>query len=110
MNSLVPILIFLLGTSLVQGVRGAVRSADGNGLSDVFIFFGRGIADIEETEGDGMFLLPRHGRYIAFFREGYRPVIELVDSKTQSLDIVLESVQSTEWSIPPCKSLKNPGK
>jgi hypothetical protein len=108
-NTLAPILVFLLATTPVQSVRGRVRAADGKGLEDVFIFFGREVTDIAETAGDGTFLLPRHGRYVAFFREGYRPVITLMESGAERLDIVLESSQTTEWIVPSCKS-NNPGK
>jgi hypothetical protein len=109
MKSLAPILVLLLVVPPVQSVSGTVRSTEGRGLAGIFIFFG-GIADIAETSGDGTFSLPRHLSYIAFFGDGYRPVIKRVESGSEPLDIVLESSRSTEWIVPPCKSLKNPGK
>jgi hypothetical protein len=109
MSSLAPVLVLLLAVIPVQGVGGTVRSAEGKGLAGVFIFFG-GVADIAETSGDGTFSLPRHRSYIAFLGEGYRPIIKRVESGAEPLDIVLESSQSTEWIVPSCKSLKNPGK
>ena len=110
MKHLVTVLLFLLAGAPAQSTRGTVHTVEGKGLSEVFIFFGRGIADIAETNADGTFSLPKHGRYVAFLREGYRPVIKMMDGATEPLDIVFESSKSSEWIVPTCKSLKSPGK
>ena len=113
--------------SYIIKLNGAIQSLSGEPLANVVIFYDRGmdfappiiadfslpvpsVPDIQMTKSDGSFSLSHHGKVISFYREGYRPVIKTVDASVTTLNIVLEPAQETEWTVPPCKALTEPGK
>lgn len=96
--------------SFAAELSGTVKSASGQPLAQVFIFYGRSLNDIAESDSNGSFTLPHFGRVISFRRAGFRPLTKIVAPSTTKLDVILEDSAATEWLIPSCSNVKDAGK
>src|SRR5436853_3893926 len=102
--------LYLAVNSSAAEIKGTVKSASGKPLSEVLIFPNRSLNDIAETDSNGHFSLPSHGRVISFRCAGYRPLIGIVDEATTNLSVVLEEAAATEWLIPACSRIQDSGR
>lgn len=102
-----------LGAMLVLAVEGSsaeltgtVKSTSGTPLAGVFIFYGPSQREIEETNSQGFFSLPRHSRAVFFRRAGFRPFTKIVDESVTKLDIILEEATDSELILPVCSTVQ----
>jgi hypothetical protein len=105
--------VLALGATLVLAVEGSsaeltgtVKSTSGAPVPGVFIFYGRSQHDIEETDGNGFFSLPRHDRFVFFRRAGFRPITKIVGESVTKLDIVLEEASESGLILPVCPKVQ----
>jgi hypothetical protein len=94
--------LVLLGVSMITSateLTGTVKSKSGKPLADVSVTSQCAPCVHTKTDTNGFFRLPSHGPVVFFRHPGFKPLSKIFDSKTSTLEIVLEEGAQSEWLI-----------
>ena len=118
------LILIAVGFSSVSAIEpaelsGLIKSRDGKPLAGVKVFtyapekgkiepLGlQTAARLYETESDpqGFFKLPSHGRVVHFRGKDLRPLTKILDLAVTRIDVTMEDGATSLWKIPACSAL-----